>query len=205
MYEDMTANGRTFYDRAKVAFEERMPVEMTAHELIKSLLDFRTIKFGEAQYLTHEEIKAAVKHLQEAYVECCMTAHRHRMGKSPSPEPNANLGIVRSNSVLDDIAEERGPSGNEDEAEKGLIVGYEQEFRTAFTQWRQYANNIVYTGRFGAELGGKNESDLDIVDDLINLDMSSLYQASGVPHTESCHSWHISALVTIWLLASVNE
>jgi hypothetical protein len=182
-YGDMSQDGRTFFDRAEIAAEERFVNEMTDAELVKSMNDVRSVKFCD-QYMTGDEIVRAKECTKAAYVEYCKKAHAHKHSQFPQqggPEPTVAPAPQRKRGAaaflqreIPDVAQ-----GASCLQEADVL----REFELAFNNWITFCSDINFVGEFPEELQGKEEDELDLVEDLLGLDISHLYVKAEGPTT----------------------
>ena len=179
-YENMTKNGREFFDRAVIAAEERFNSSMSTSQLVKSMSDIRTVKFC-TQYMSTDEIQDAKAATKDAYIEYCTKAHAHKYGQksgrdateldghdSPTPKKRWGAASVLGHSVVQSPSPDATATGPR-------LSDLNLEFEIAYANWINFCSDVVFVDEYPKELEGKSEDDLCLVRDLMGLDISKLY------------------------------
>ena len=170
---DMTGVGREFFARAALASEDRFKT-LSSDELVKAMLDFRTLSCAD-DYLTEEEQTSAATHLEQAYVEYALNSHRFRMqGALPAAAPEQPETLKRKRSVFARQSSVEKPKEGK-AVENSLRKSFAREFHVAWTNWTTHAIDIDWCGTYKGQLGHTNNDDIDIVSDLMPLDIGPLY------------------------------
>ena len=181
--EDMSSWGREFYARAALAAEERFGV-LSRDELVKAMLDIRTLGYADS-YLSEDEQLEAADYLEEDYTAYCITAHEFKMqgtqpgGRAPAAAPPDAEGAPskRKRSVFARAAVLEPPKQGKS-VQNQLKKSYANEFKAAWANWNALAMDTDWCSLFPDEkhLVGKRNDDLDIVEDLMPLDIGPLYE-----------------------------
>ena len=178
--ENMSRWGRTFFDRAAEAAEERFVDTLTPHELTKTLLDLRCVKFG-AQYLEDEEIASAFLCLKDAYVKWCANAHKFKYGVQPASAADPTESTSKPKTGAAAVFARMRAANVSNDPTALPYEDFAREFDIAVGNWCDYASDICFVNEFPKELEGKTEDSLDIVEDLLPLDIEKLYVRAESP------------------------
>jgi hypothetical protein len=117
-------------------------------------------------------------------LEYSVKAHQHKYGtKKPVPDETDGKRKFAGGSVFAALkagASEPTAHGDDDVVRTAATT----EFDLAFSNWCDFASDIPFLTKYPSELEGKEEAQLDLVDDLLKLDIAPLYveaESSNTP------------------------